>query len=253
MMRRPIIAGNWKMYKTVQEAIDIAVGLKRKFYTFAEADIVICPPFTALSKVSEAISDSSIMLGAQDVYWEDEGAFTGEISPKMLKDAGARYVIIGHSERRAYFNETDENVNRKVKTVLRYGMVPIMCIGERLEDRDNGMTFEVLEKQITRGLKDFTKEEVIRIVIAYEPVWAIGTGRTATPHEAQESHKFIRDLISRLYEKETALKIRIQYGGSVKPENIAKLMAEEDIDGALVGGASLDLNSFVQIVENSVL
>lgn len=253
MIRRPIIAGNWKMYKTIQEAIDIAIGLKRKFYTFSAADVVICPPFTVLSKVNDTISDSSIMLGAQDVFWEDEGAFTGEISPKMLKDAGARYVIVGHSERRLYFNETDENVNKKVKTVLRYGMVPIMCVGERLEDRDHGLTFEVLEKQITRGLKEFTKEEVVRIVIAYEPVWAIGTGRTATPQEAQDSHKFIRDLIGRLYEKETASKVRIQYGGSVKPENISKLMSEEDIDGALVGGASLDLNSFVQIVERSVL
>ena len=178
---------------------------------------------------------------------------SGEISPKMLKDVGVRYVIIGHSERRAYFGETDEAVNKKVKTVLRYGMIPIMCIGERLEERDNGTTYEVLEKQLTRGLKDFTKEETSRIIIAYEPVWAIGTGRTATPREAQEAHKFIRNFIEKHFEKETSTKIRIQYGGSVKPDNIAKLMAEEDIDGALVGGASLDVNTFVQIVENSIL
>ena len=252
-MRRPIIAGNWKMHKTVQDALDVAIGLKRKFYTFGEADIVICPAFTALSKVYDEISDSSIMLGAQDMYWEEEGAFTGEISPKMLKDVGVRYVIIGHSERRVYFGETDEAVNKKVKTALKYGMIPIMCIGERLEERDNGTTYEVLEKQLTRGLKDFTKEEVSRIIIAYEPVWAIGTGRTATPGQAQEAHKFIRNFIEKHFEKEAGSKIRIQYGGSVKPDNIAKLMAEEDIDGALVGGASLDVNTFVQIVENSIL
>jgi triosephosphate isomerase len=252
-MRRPIIAGNWKMNKTVQEALDIAVGLKRKFYTFSQADIVICPPFTALSKVGDEISDSSIMLGAQNVHWEEDGAYTGETSPKMLKDTRVRYVIVGHSERRVLFGETDEAVNEKVKVVLKYGMIPIMCVGERLEERDNGTTYEVLEKQLTRGLKDIAKEDVARIIIAYEPVWAIGTGRTATPKQAEEAHKFIRDFIEKNFEKDTALKIRIQYGGSVKPENIAKLMAEEDIDGALVGGASLDVNAFVQIVENSVL
>lgn len=252
-MRKPIIAGNWKMNKTVDEAVSLAIGLKRKFYTFGEADIVICPPFTALSKVNDGIIDSSMMLGSQDVYWEDEGAFTGEISAKMLKDAGCRYVIIGHSERRTLFNETDEDVNKKLRIVLMHGMVPIMCIGEALEERDNGMTFEVLEKQLTRGLKNFGKEDVQRIVIAYEPVWAIGTGRTATPQQAQESHKFIRDFIEKTYNKETAGKVRIQYGGSVKPDNIAKLMAEDDIDGALVGGTSLDVNSFAEIVKNAVL
>jgi triosephosphate isomerase len=241
------------MNKTIQDALDIAVGLKRKFYTFGEADIVICPPFTALSKVGDEISDSSIMLGAQDVHWEEEGAFTGEISPKMLKDTRARYVIVGHSERRTLFGETDENVNKKVKVVLKYGMVPIMCIGERLEERDNGTTYEVLEKQLARGLKDMAKEDVSRMIIAYEPIWAIGTGRTATPQQAQEAHKFIRDFIEKHFEKEASVKIRIQYGGSVKPDNIARLMAEEDIDGALVGGASLDVNTFVQIVENSIL
>ena len=252
-MRRPIIAGNWKMHKTVQESIDVGVGLKRKFYTFSDADIVICPPFTALSKVSDTIIDSAIMLGAQDMHWESEGAFTGEISPSMLKDAGCRYVIVGHSERRHIFGETDEAVNKKVRVVLRHGMVPIMCIGERLEERDNGMTFEILEKQLARGLKDMPKDEVARIIIAYEPVWAIGTGRTATPQQAQEAHKFIRDFIERVYDKGTAAKIRIQYGGSVKPDNIAQLMAQEDVDGALVGGASLDVNSFTEIVQNAVL
>lgn len=251
-MRRPIIAGNWKMNKTVEDAVSVATGLKRKFYTFSEADIVICPPYTALNKVYDQIVDSSIMLGAQDVYWEESGAFTGEVSPNMLKDAGCRYVIVGHSERRAFFAESDDDVNKKLKVVLKHGMVPIMCIGERLEERDNGMTFEVIEKQLTKGLKNIVKEEVVRIVIAYEPVWAIGTGRTATPQQAQEAHKYIRGLIERSYDKEAAAKVRIQYGGSVKPDNISQLMAQEDVDGALVGGASLDVNSFAEIVENAV-
>ena len=252
-MRRLIIAGNWKMNKTVEEAVSIAIGLKRKFYTFSEADIVICPPFTALSKVNEALVDSSIMLGGQDVYWEEEGAFTGEISPGMLKDAGCRYVIIGNSERRILFGESDEEVNNKLKVVLTYGMAPIMCIGERLEERDNGMTFEIIEKQLTRGLKNIAKEEITRLVIAYEPVWAIGTGRTATPQQAEEAHKFIREFIEKSFDKEVSSKVRILYGGSVKPENIANLIAQEDIDGSLVGGASLDVNSFSEIVQNAVL
>ncbi|MBU1852562.1 MAG: triose-phosphate isomerase [Candidatus Omnitrophica bacterium] len=251
-MRRPIIAGNLKMNKTVEEAVSMAVALKRKFYTFAEADIVICPPFTALSKVHDEIVDSSIMLGAQDVYWEEDGAFTGEISLNMLRDVGCRYIIVGHSERRNIFGETDEDVNRKVKAVLKHGITPIMCIGEKIEERDNGMTFEVLEKQLSRGLKNLFKDEVMRIIIAYEPIWAIGTGRTATPQQAQEAHKFIREFIERSYDKEAYLKIRIQYGGSVKPENIAQLMSQEDVDGALVGGASLDVNSFSEIVKKAV-
>ena len=251
-MRRPIIAGNWKMYKTVQESVDTAIGLKRKFYTFSDADIVICPPFTSLSKVQDEIIDSSIMLGAQNMHWEKEGAFTGETSPHMLKDLGCKFVIIGHSERRNIFGETDSAVNKKVKVVLKYGMVPIMCVGEKLEERDNGTTFEILEKQLVRDLEGLLKEDVVRVVIAYEPIWAIGTGRTATPQQAQEAHKFIRDFIEKTYDKETSSKIRIQYGGSVKPENIAKLMSQDDVDGALVGGASLDVNSFSEIVQNAV-
>ena len=251
-MRRPIIAGNWKMNKTIEEAVSIAVGLKRKFYTFSEADIVICPPFTALSKVHDQILDSSIMLGAQDMHWEESGALTGEISPGMLKDVGCRYIITGHSERRTIFGETDEDVNKKLKVILKHGMIPIMCIGEQLDERDNGMMLEVLEKQLTRDLKGLTKEQAVRIIIAYEPIWAIGTGRTATPQQSQEAHKYIRDFIERLYDRDTAVRIRIQYGGSVKPDNIAQLMAQEDVDGALVGGASLDVNSFTEIVENAV-
>ncbi|MFH1479574.1 MAG: triose-phosphate isomerase [Candidatus Omnitrophota bacterium] len=252
-MRRPIIAGNWKMFKTIDDALSIAVGLKRKFYTFGEADIVICPPFTALSKVNDEILDSSIMLGAQDIYWEEEGAFTGEVSPNMLKDAGCKYIIVGHSERRAYFGETDETVNKKVKIVLKHGMVPIMCIGEKLEERDSDLTFDVIQRQLANGLSGLKKDEVVRMVIAYEPIWAIGTGRTATPGQAQEAHSFIREEIQKLYDTDVSTKIRIQYGGSVKPDNIAKLMTQEDVDGALVGGASLDLNSFTEIVQNAVL
>lgn len=252
-MRRPIVAGNWKMNKTIEESISMAIGLKRKFYTFSEADIVLCPPFTALAKVYDEIMDSSIMLGAQDVYWEEEGAWTGQISPNMLKDVGCRYVIIGHSERRMHFGERDEDVNRKLKVLLMHGMVPIMCIGEKIEERDNGMTNEVLKKQLTRGLKNLVKDEVMRIVIAYEPVWAIGTGRTAMPQQAQDAHKFIREFIGHSYDKEVFSKVRILYGGSVQPDNIARLMAQEDVDGALVGGASLDVNSFTEIVQNAVL
>jgi len=241
------------MNNTLDEAVSVAIGLKRKFYTFGEADIVICPPFTALSKVHDTIIDSSIMLGAQDMYWEEKGAFTGEISPNMLKDIGCRYVIIGHSERRHIFGEKDSEVNKKVKVVLKHGMIPIMCIGETIEERDSGKMEGVLETQLTGGLKDIPKDKVVRIVIAYEPVWAIGTGRTATPKQAQEAHKFIREFIGCLYDEEVSSKVRIQYGGSVKPENIGKLMVQEDIDGALVGGASLDPNSFTQIVKNAVL
>lgn len=252
MARRPIIAGNWKMNKTVEEAISIAIGLKRKFYTFGEADIVICPPFTALSKVNDEILDSSIMLGAQDIYWEEKGAFTGEISPGMLKDAGCKFVITGHSERRHVFGELDKEVNMKVKAILKHGMIPIMCIGEKLEERDNNTTFEVLERQITKGLEGISKDDATRIIIAYEPVWAIGTGRTATPMQAEEAHKFIREYLEKLYDAEISQKMRIQYGGSVKPDNIANLMAQENVDGALVGGASLDVNSFTEIVQNAV-
>ncbi|MDP6686342.1 MAG: triose-phosphate isomerase, partial [Candidatus Omnitrophota bacterium] len=197
--------------------------------------------------------DSSIMLGAQDMYWEAQGAFTGEISAAMLKDAGCRYVIVGHSERRHIFGETDEDVNKKLKVVLKHGMIPIMCVGEKLDERDGAITNEVLERQLTNGLKDMAKDEVQRIIIAYEPVWAIGTGRTATPQQAQDAHKFIRDFIKTSYDNEASLKVRIQYGGSVKPDNIAKLMAQEDVDGALVGGASLDVNSFTEIVKKAIL
>lgn len=251
-MRRPIIAGNWKMYKTVTEAIELVNGLKRNLYDVAEADIVVCPPNTALDSVSEILNESNIELGAQNIHWEKEGAFTGEVSASMLKDVGCKYVIIGHSERRQYFSETNDTVNKKAKAALSAGLIPIVCVGETLQEREIGKTFDVVKDHIQNGLKGFTKDEVLKIVIAYEPVWAIGTGKTATPGQAQEAHAYIRKLLGELWDTQTADDIRIQYGGSVKPDNIASLMAQDDIDGALAGGASLKIDSFSEIVKKAV-
>jgi len=250
-MRRPIIAGNWKMNKTISEAINLVNSLKRELYMIEDIEVVVCPPFTALTEVSEVIETSNIRLGAQNVFYEQEGAFTGEISPKMLKDVGCVYVIIGHSERRRYLGETDEIVNRKIKAALEQGLVPIVCIGESLEEREQGDTFEVVKTQMEKGFKGLRAEEVVKLVIAYEPIWAIGTGKTATPFQAEEVHRFIREQIEKVYGREVALLIRIQYGGSVKPGNIKELMEQEDIDGALVGGASLDSSSFIEIVKKA--
>jgi len=237
------------MYKTISEAIELANGLKRDCFDLEDIDIVICPPYTALSEVAEVVAESNIQLGAQDAYWQDEGAFTGEISPLMLKDAGCEFVIIGHSERRLYFGETNESVNRKAKAALKHGLTPIICVGETLSDREKNKTFQVLDDHVKNGLKDISEEEIIRVVIAYEPVWAIGTGKTATSQQAQEAQKYIRDLLKSVYNKEVAEVIRIQYGGSVKPENIADLMQQPDVDGALVGGASLKLEAFTEILK----
>jgi len=250
-MRKIIIAGNWKMYKAIPQAIELANGLKRELFELdaQNIDVVICPVFTALSEVSEVVAESDIQLGAQNCYWQDEGAFTGEISAPMLKDAGVQFVIIGHSERRQYFGETNESVNKKIAAVLKHGLTPIVCVGENLKERENGKTFEVLTDHIENGLKDATEEDILKIVIAYEPVWAIGTGKTATPMQAQEAHKYIRDLLAKMYNKDTANMVRIQYGGSVKPENTAELMKQPDVDGALVGGASLSVASFTTIVK----
>lgn len=250
-MRRPIIAGNWKMNKTINEAIELANGIKRALFEEEAVDIVLCPPFTALSEVAETILNSNIALGAQDCHWEEKGAYTGEVSPLMLKDAGCQYTIVGHSERRQYFGETNETVNKKVKALLSVGINPIMCIGEKIEEREANKTFEVVEDHLVGGLKDISPDDVLRIVIAYEPVWAIGTGKTATPVQAQEVHAFIREKISELYSGEIAALVRIQYGGSVKPDNISELMNEPDIDGALVGGASLKEDSFIKIVKGA--
>jgi len=252
-MRKTIIAGNWKMYKSIVQAIELANGLKRELFHLdnQDIDIFICPPFTALSEVSEVIIDSNIQLGAQDAYFEDEGAFTGEVSPLMLKDAGCKFVIIGHSERRQYFSETNESINKKIGAVLKQGLTPIFCVGEVLSEREEGKTFEVLDDHIQNGLKDISGQDILNIVIAYEPVWAIGTGKTASPKQAQEAQKYIRDLLTKMYNKDVGNRIRIQYGGSVKPENITELMEQPDVDGALVGGASLTVESFAVIVKKA--
>jgi len=253
MIRKTIIAGNWKMYKTISEAIELATKLKRGLYELEESviDIVICPPFTALSEVAEVIADSNIRLGAQDAFWENEGAYTGEVSCRMLKDVGCSFVIVGHSERRQFFGETDETVNKKIKAALKEGLVPIMCIGETLEERERNETFKVLAHQLKEGLKGIDGNQMLKITIAYEPVWAIGTGRTATPQQAQEAHHFIRNEVKGVYGGEVADLVRIQYGGSVKPDNIAELIKQPDIDGALVGGASLKAEAFSEIVKQS--
>lgn len=241
------------MYNTIKEAIELSNGLKRELFKLdtAALDVVLCPPFTALSEVAEVIDETGIFLGAQDVYWFDEGAFTGEVSGKMLKDAGCSFVIIGHSERRQFFAETNESVNKKLKGALASALTPIVCVGEMLAEREAGKTFDVLKNHIEGALSGLLSEDVLKIVIAYEPVWAIGTGKTATPQQAQEVHKYIRELLHKLYNQEVASEVRIQYGGSVKPDNISELMKQPDVDGALVGGASLKVESFSEIVKKA--
>lgn len=247
-MRKPIIAGNWKLNNTSKEALDLVSALKAGLKDVDSVDIVVCPVFTALSAVAQAVKGSNIALGAQNIYWEDSGAFTGEVSGPLLKAEGAVYVIIGHSERRQFFHETDESVNKRIKAALKSGLTPIVCIGETLQEREAEKTFEVIKRQIEGALKGYGSGDVQKMVVAYEPVWAIGTGRTATPQQAQEVHKFIREQLERLYDKNTAQAVRIQYGGSVKPDNIGELIAQPDIDGALVGGASLKADAFTDIV-----
>ena len=250
-MRRVIIAGNWKLSKTNQEAVELVTLLKRELSDITDVDIVVCPVTTALSDINDILGESNIYLGAQNTYWEDSGAYTGEVSVPLLKDIGVQYVIVGHSERRQYFGETDETVNKKIKAVLAHDLTPIVCVGEVLKERESDKTFEVIEKQCTGGFAGFSAEEMKKMVIAYEPVWAIGTGKTATPQQAQEVHQFIRTLLAKLYDNDVAQAMRIQYGGSVKPENSVDLMSQPDIDGALVGGASLNAESFSEIVKNS--
>lgn len=250
-MRRPIIAGNWKMNKTIKEAIELINGLKRELVDIEEVEIVVTPPYTALSEAGDLLIDSSIKLGAQNIYWENKGAFTGEVSARMLKDVGCTYVIIGHSERRKYFFETDESVHKKIKAALENMLTPIVCIGETLEEREKNLTMEIVKKQLKGAFGNLSEDEMKRLVIAYEPVWAIGTGRTATPQQAQEVHHCIRKWIEDNFSSSSAKGLRILYGGSVKSSNARELMNEVDIDGALVGGASLDVGSFVEIVKNS--
>jgi len=244
-MRRPIIAGNWKMYKKDYEAVDFVKILKPLVSEVNDRTIVICPSFVNLSKVCEVVCDSNIALGAQDLYWEDEGAFTGEVSAPMLSAVGCTYVIIGHSERRQFFAESDQTVNKKIFSALKQKLIAIVCLGETLQERENGKTFQVIERQCKEGLKNLATKDWEYIVIAYEPVWAIGTGKTATSKQAQEVHAFIRGLLP----AEVREQVRILYGGSVKPENIKELMAQPDIDGGLVGGASLQVDSFAKLIK----
>lgn len=246
-MRKPIIAGNWKMHKTIDEAVSFVEEIK-SLVKDAKAEVVVCPTFVALDAVVKAAKGTNIKVGAQNVYFEEKGAFTGEIAPNMLEAMGVDYVIIGHSERRQYFNETDESVNKKVKAVFAHNMVPILCVGESLEEREANITEEVIGRQVKLDLAGLTNEQVENIVIAYEPIWAIGTGKTATSDQANETIAFIRSVVADIYGKETAEKTRIQYGGSVKPSTIAEQMAKSDIDGALVGGASLVAADFAAIV-----
>jgi triosephosphate isomerase len=249
-MRKPLIAGNWKMNKNIDEAVSFAKEIKGLVLDVKDVDILICPAFTSLFAVSLEIKGTNINLGAQNLFWESKGAFTGEIAPSMLKDVGCSYVIVGHSERRQYFAETDEAVNKKVKMALAAGLIPIVCVGETLAERDKNTTFGVIEKQVKDGLAGLSADESVKIVIAYEPVWAIGTGKTATPEQAQEVHEFIRKFYKEVY-KDAADKVRILYGGSMKPDNVAELMKKQDIDGGLIGGASLEAGSFAKLVNYS--
>ncbi len=246
--RRPLIAGNWKMYKTCSEAVETAKGLADLLGATAESDVMIAPPFTALVSVRDALKGSCISLGAQNLHWQAEGAYTGEISAPMLVSAGCSYVIIGHSERRHLFNETDESANQKIGAAAKEGLIPILCVGESESERASNKTFSILDRQIRKGLEGFSADELNTLVIAYEPVWAIGTGKTATTEQAQEVHLFIREMIEKSFGNGLAKSMRILYGGSVKPGNIADLMAMPDIDGALVGGASLQVETFGEIV-----
>ena len=248
-MRKPLIAGNWKMYKTISETVDFVQAFKPLVVAATHAEIVIAPPFTAIKAAADRLDGSNIGVASQDIASEaGPGPFTGEVSAAMVKDAGARYAIIGHSERRQYYGETDDTVNQKLREALSAGLVPIVCVGERIEERDSGQAEDVVGRQLRGGLRNLTVAEASLIIIAYEPVWAIGTGRTATPETAEQMHSFIRSRIQEMFGETVAEGVRILYGGSVKPDNIAALMNEADIDGALVGGASLEADSFARIV-----
>jgi len=248
MGRLPFIAGNWKMNKTVGEALDLVRRLKAALSGVKGVEVAVAPPFTALFAVRKELEGSPILLAAQNLYWEEKGAFTGEVSPSMIKEVGCSYVIIGHSERRQLFGETDETVNRRIKAALAQGLKIIFCIGETLKEREEGKTFPVIERQVEGGLKGMGDKEMRNMVVAYEPVWAIGTGKTATPEQAEEVHRFIREKLGKFYPQEITEEVRIQYGGSVTPENVKGLMNQPNIDGALVGGASLKAESFSKIV-----
>lgn len=250
-MRTPLIAGNWKMFKTVQETVFYIKELRGLVHHVHDVRVVIAPPFTSVHAAAEAARNTNIEIAAQDVFWEREGAFTGEVSATMIREAGASYVIIGHSERRTHFGETDLHVNRKLLATLAADLIPIVCIGETLEQREANQTLDVLDQQVRQGFDNVTAEQVEGLVIAYEPVWAIGTGRNATPEQAQEAHAHIRTRLRQWFGAQAAERCHILYGGSVKPDNIESLIAQPDVDGALVGGASLDVRAFTEIVQKS--
>lgn len=253
-MRTLMIAGNWKMNKTINEALELAKALHHglSHADAAKLEIVVAPTYTALNKTAEFLKDSFIGVSAQDLFWEESGAFTGAISAPMIKDAGAEYVIIGHSERRQLFNETDNTVNKKIKAALKHGLTPIFCVGETLDEREAGKVNTVIGTQFSNGLADLTAEDVKKVVIAYEPVWAIGTGKTATPQQAEEVHAMIRKMLVEKFGQATADIVRILYGGSVKPSNSKELLSQPNIDGALVGGASLKADDFIGIIKNAI-
>lgn len=248
-MRRTIVAGNWKMNKDLNESVALVSEIKNLLGEDNNADVIICPPYTSLETVHTLIKDTNIGLGAQNMCAADSGAFTGAISASMIKSVGCEYVILGHSERRTIFGETDALINAKIKKALENSLIPIFCIGETLEERESGEMKNVIERQVKEGLKDISADELSQMIVAYEPVWAIGTGKTATPEQAQEVHEFIRGLLTEMYSSEFAENVTIQYGGSVKPENAKELLSQTDIDGALVGGACLKADSFVAIVK----
>ncbi len=248
MTRTPLIAGNWKMYLTRAEAVELASAVADAGKGLTDREVMIAPAYLSLAAVKEAVADSPVRVAAQNVAWEKQGAFTGEISPPMLQDVGVDMVILGHSERRHVFGEDNAMVNRRLTGALQFGLTPILCVGETLEEREQGNTFKIVEEQLSQGLKDVQADQMEQVVVAYEPVWAIGTGKTATKEQAQEVHAFIRCALADLYKKTLADSVRILYGGSVKPENIDSLMAQPDVDGALVGGAALQAESFARII-----
>ncbi len=249
---KPVVAGNWKMHKTIAEARELAAAVVREYQAASPATLILIPPFTSLQEVKKAVAGTTIRVGAQDVFWEDQGAYTGEISPPQLKEAGCEFVVIGHSERRQLFGETDETVRKKTTASLKHGLVPIVCIGETLEEREKGATLSKIKIQLESSLFTLSESEFNRVLLAYEPIWAIGTGKNATPEQAEEVHSYIRSLIRQKYGKSAADCAIILYGGSVKPANAFSLAREKDVDGFLVGGASLEAESFLGIAREAV-
>jgi len=248
MQRKPLIAGNWKMHTNLAEARSLAAAVMEACSGLVDREVMVAPPFTALAAVGEVLRGSGVLLASQNLCWEEQGAFTGEISPRMLADAGGCMAILGHSERRHIFAETDSLINKRVAGALRFGIIPVLCIGETLSQRESGQTMSVLEQQVRAGLAGISGSEAARLVLAYEPVWAIGTGQTASVEQAQEAHEFVRNLLNDMYEKNVACQMRILYGGSVNSGNVDNLLRQKDIDGALVGGAALQAESFSRII-----